>query len=187
MGRITGIPLNEDSGALCSDFRVGKQAQKDMDISLYDLLPQFFPPLPRGVTPRSDRRDSLRKTCLVVAGLARACAAAVFSAPGRLEAAGLECSLFIDHASGTVLHRHGDCATRVTPMSTFKVPLALMGFDAGILTGPGQPVWQYRAEFNAPERTRKPVDPTIWGAGINPLVFPGIDAKAWASGFPSAM
>jgi hypothetical protein len=33
-----GIPLSEDSGALCREFAREKQAQKDMDISLYQLF-----------------------------------------------------------------------------------------------------------------------------------------------------
>jgi len=74
----------------------------------------------------------------------------------------VECTLLVDQASGNVLLRDGTCDQRVTPMSTFKVPLALMGFDAGILTGPHAPLWQYREEFKAPKRARKAVDPTIW-------------------------
>jgi hypothetical protein len=30
-----GIPLSEDSGAVCREFAAEKQAHKDMDISLY--------------------------------------------------------------------------------------------------------------------------------------------------------
>lgn len=82
--------------------------------------------------------------------------------PVRGEAAVLECTLLVDHATGETLIREGDCDHRVTPMSTFKVPLALMGFDAGILKGPHEPVWQYRKEFDGPKRAQKPVDPTIW-------------------------
>lgn len=104
----------------------------------------------------------MRKTCLAVATFGLASISAFLGTAGRLDAAGLTCSLFIDHASGAVLQRRGECATRVTPMSTFKVPLALMGFDAGILTGPDKPVWKYKTEFNAPKRARKPVDPTVW-------------------------
>jgi hypothetical protein len=35
---MLGIPLSEDSGALCKEFPAEKQAQKDMDISLYHLF-----------------------------------------------------------------------------------------------------------------------------------------------------
>jgi beta-lactamase class D len=46
--------------------------------------------------------------------------------------AGAICTLVTDPA-GTVIHEEGDCDRRVTPASTFKVPLAVMGFDAGFL------------------------------------------------------
>ena len=104
----------------------------------------------------------MRKTCLVLAASAVACLAGLFGGANATQAAALECTLLVDHASGTVLRRDGECDHRVTPMSTFKVPLALMGFDSGILVGPHEPLWQYRAEFDAPKRARKAVDPTVW-------------------------
>jgi beta-lactamase class D len=75
-----------------------------------------------------------------------------------------ECTLIIDLSTGKVQHRDGICDRRVTPMSTFKLPLALIGFDAGILQGNHEPIWRYRKEFGGPARVRKPVDPTIWQA-----------------------
>jgi beta-lactamase class D len=51
---------------------------------------------------------------------------------------------------------------RFSPASTFKVPLALIGYDAGILSDEHTPSWDYRPEFNAVKRDRKRVDPTIW-------------------------
>ena len=50
------------------------------------------------------------------------------------------CTIVADQASGQVLLERGDCRTRVTPASTFKVALAAMGFDAGLLQSPGRPV-----------------------------------------------
>jgi beta-lactamase class D len=88
--------------------------------------------------------------------------ASLFAGANSARAEIVECTLLIDQASGETLLRDGACDRRVTPMSTFKVPLALMGFDAGILTGPHAPLWQYRDEFKAPKRARKAVDPTIW-------------------------
>ncbi|MFF7706515.1 penicillin-binding transpeptidase domain-containing protein [Pseudomonas sp. NPDC007930] len=41
------------------------------------------------------------------------------------------CTLITDASSGQVLQHTGDCTTRVTPASTFKLALSLMGFDAG--------------------------------------------------------
>jgi beta-lactamase class D len=43
------------------------------------------------------------------------------------------CTVIADAATGLVLLEEGDCRTRVTPASTFKVALAVMGYDAGFL------------------------------------------------------
>jgi beta-lactamase class D len=37
-----------------------------------------------------------------------------------------------------------DCAKRRSPASTFKIPLALMGFDAKILQDENHPKWEYK-------------------------------------------
>jgi beta-lactamase class D len=74
----------------------------------------------------------------------------------------IECTVILDQETGSAIVRTGTCDERFTPMSTFKVPLALMGYDAGILKDQHQPRWDYDAKFDAPKRARKPVDPTIW-------------------------
>lgn len=88
---------------------------------------------------------------------------AVFPAsPARSAPDVIECTLTIDQESGAALVRTGTCDARFTPMSTFKIPLALMGYDAGVLKDRHTPRWDYDAKFDAPKRARKPVDPTIW-------------------------
>lgn len=74
----------------------------------------------------------------------------------------IECTLIVDAGSGATLLRDGTCDRRVSPASTFKVPLALMGYDSDILADEHSPRWDYRPEFNAVKRDHKPVDPTIW-------------------------
>lgn len=59
------------------------------------------------------------------------------------------CLLVAEPATGRVLADEGDCSTQRSPASTFKVALALMGFDAGILKGAETPLWD-RPE-DAPE------------------------------------
>lgn len=54
------------------------------------------------------------------------------------------CTLILSTETGTVLHEEGDCATRVTPASTFKIALAVMGYDAGFLTSATRPVLPYQ-------------------------------------------
>ncbi|RWL20052.1 MULTISPECIES: class D beta-lactamase [Mesorhizobium] len=74
----------------------------------------------------------------------------------------VECTLILDAASGETLYRQGVCDQRFSPASTFKVPLSLIGYDAGILIDEHTPAWDYKAEFNAVKRDQKTVDPTIW-------------------------
>ncbi|MDX8434091.1 class D beta-lactamase [Mesorhizobium abyssinicae] len=85
--------------------------------------------------------------------------------PMRAQSAPLgavECTLIQDSASGDTLYRDGVCDQRFSPASTFKVPLALIGYDAGVLTDEHTPSWDYKPEFNAVKRDRKTVDPTVW-------------------------
>ncbi|RWN66375.1 MAG: class D beta-lactamase [Mesorhizobium sp.] len=74
----------------------------------------------------------------------------------------VECTLILDAASGETLYRQGVCDQRFSPASTFKVPLSLIGYDAGILIDEHTPAWDYKPEFNAVKRDQKTVDPTIW-------------------------
>jgi len=85
--------------------------------------------------------------------------------PMRAQSAPLtdvECTLIVDAASGEALYRDGVCDQRFSPASTFKVPLALIGYDAVILSNERTPSWDYQPEFKAVKRDQKAVDPTIW-------------------------
>ena len=52
---------------------------------------------------------------------------------------------FIARENGHTLQSKGDCNTAYTPQSTFKIPLSLMGFDAGLLHDDSHPVWSLPA------------------------------------------
>ncbi|MDG2535324.1 class D beta-lactamase [Sphingomonas sp. HITSZ_GF] len=96
--------------------------------------------------------------------------AALAGFPGTAEAVGaqrkLRATVVLDAASGRALHRSGACATRFTPCSTFKVPLALMGFDSGVLIDAHHPAWDYDPKRHAAHRDveRARTDPTRWEA-----------------------
>lgn len=80
--------------------------------------------------------------------------------PARAET---QCFLLTDAATGTVLERNGDCEAEVTPASTFKVPLAVMGFDADILTDADHPSWPYQEGFpDWIEDWKTDVTPRYW-------------------------
>jgi beta-lactamase class D len=86
---------------------------------------------------------------------------AIVGAPA-IAAEPLACTVILDGRSGDVLLREGTCDQRLAPFSTFKLPLAVMGYDAGILVNDVTPRWEWHAGLTAPERDHKPVDPTIW-------------------------
>lgn len=74
------------------------------------------------------------------------------------------CTLIADASDGRHLLEQGDCATRVTPASTFKIPLAVMGFDAGVIKdahAPRLPFKKGYADWGG-EEWRQPTDPERW-------------------------
>ncbi len=93
-----------------------------------------------------------------------ACAVLAVSAimlPGVARAE-VNCTVVLDEADGKVIYRKGSCKERFAPQSTFKLPLAIIGYDAGILIDEHSPRWDYQAKFDRPERERKATDPTTW-------------------------
>ncbi|MBS7541726.1 class D beta-lactamase [Ancylobacter oerskovii] len=74
------------------------------------------------------------------------------------------CTALADVATGKVLKQDGPgCEQRVSPASTFKIPIALMGYDAGILKDAHQPSWPYKPGYPAWRKEWKAdVDPTYW-------------------------
>ncbi len=61
----------------------------------------------------------------------------------------IRCTVIIDEDSGNTLYRQGACDQGFYPQSTFKLPLAMMGYDAGILTDAQNPRWKYQTKFGA--------------------------------------
>jgi beta-lactamase class D len=74
------------------------------------------------------------------------------------------CTIIADAETGTVLREEGDCRTRVTPASTFKIPLSLMGFDAGILTDANNPALPFKEGYAdwGGENWKQPTTPLNW-------------------------
>lgn len=76
-------------------------------------------------------------------------AACLLAWPG-LAHAETACTLLMEAETGTIVHRQGDkCEERIGPASTFKLVLAVIGFDAGILKNASEPAWPYKAEYGA--------------------------------------
>lgn len=73
------------------------------------------------------------------------------------------CTLISDAKSGVVLLEEGDCISRVTPASTFKIPLAVMAYDANILTDAHSPVMVFRkGDPDWGVNWKSDTDPTSW-------------------------
>lgn len=89
-----------------------------------------------------------------------ACIAAF--APQEAMAQSRECAVILDASSGAAILRRGTCDRRLSPASTFKTVLSLIGFDAGILKDVHEPKLPYKPDVKAPARDRKAVDPETW-------------------------
>ncbi len=69
----------------------------------------------------------------------------------------------MDPGARASAYREGAVDVRTTPASTFKIPLALMGFDSGLLTDADHPVWAYQDSYREtrPE-VRTDISPRSW-------------------------
>ncbi|MEP3438165.1 MAG: class D beta-lactamase [Hoeflea sp.] len=74
------------------------------------------------------------------------------------------CTVIADARTGEILLEQGDCRSRVTPASTFKVALSLIGFDAGFLTGTNAPVLAFKPGYPdwGGANWTQPTDPERW-------------------------
>lgn len=78
-------------------------------------------------------------------------------------AAAPQCTVLADAASGRVLLREGQCATRYAPMSTFKIAISLMGYDSGVLRDVHTPRLPFRAGYvDWNPAWRSDTDPAYW-------------------------
>lgn len=74
------------------------------------------------------------------------------------------CTIVADAATGKAVLHEGKCDERVTPASTFKLALAVMGFDHGFLKDEHTPVEHFRRgdpDWGG-QAWRQPVDPALW-------------------------
>ncbi|MFG1461388.1 class D beta-lactamase [Xanthobacter sp. DSM 24535] len=102
-----------------------------------------------------------RRTCFLAAGLMLAAFAA---APAQ---AAEDCLLVTELRSAQVAAKQGLCASRHSPASTFKIALALMGYDSGILQSATAPVFTTEPGLAQGEGAQKetwagPQTPQAW-------------------------
>ncbi len=73
------------------------------------------------------------------------------------------CTIIARADTGKALIQEGPCEVRSSPASSFKIPLALMGSDAGILTGKHSPAWLYQDAYKTWNADwKKTTDPASW-------------------------
>lgn len=73
------------------------------------------------------------------------------------------CTAVADANSGRLLVEQGDCTREVTPASTFKIAISLMGYDAGVLRTEHDPVLPFKPGYvDWRPSWRQPTDPARW-------------------------
>jgi beta-lactamase class D len=73
------------------------------------------------------------------------------------------CTAVADAASGVVVKQEGACDRPVTPASTFKIALSLMGYDSGYLVDEHLPALPFHEGYVAWDPSWKATtDPTSW-------------------------
>jgi beta-lactamase class D len=103
----------------------------------------------------------MRKTVIRSLLPALALALATAAAPASARTV---CTAIADAASGAMLLKQGDCGNRVTPASTFKIALSLMGYDSGFLKDVHTPTLPFQPGYTdaGGEEWRKDTDPERW-------------------------
>jgi beta-lactamase class D len=75
----------------------------------------------------------------------------------------LDCTVMADAATGASVVSEGRCDQRVSPLSTFKIAISLMGFDGGVLRDAHTPYLPYKARYASPNPAwRHGTDPASW-------------------------
>jgi beta-lactamase class D len=70
---------------------------------------------------------------------------------------------FIAKEHNVILQKDGDCSKRYSPCSSFKIALALMGYDTGVLKDETHPEWRFKPEYEAfLDSWKNPQNPTTW-------------------------
>lgn len=70
---------------------------------------------------------------------------------------------FIASENNNIIYQEGDCDTRYTPASTFKIAISLMGFDTGILIDETHPTWDFKPDYvDWLDRWKQPHNPKLW-------------------------
>jgi beta-lactamase class D len=90
-------------------------------------------------------------------------AATILASAGGAAAADNICTVLADASTGEILSQQGECDRRQPPASTFKLPIALMGYDAGFLKDEHDPTLPFKEGYpDWVESWRTDTDPAAW-------------------------
>jgi len=153
---------NDKLGALAEGPAPRANTTPASSIPEYRGMLQKHAPAPAPHSSPQKKTDNMRNRVLQVAATA---AAVLFSAP--FATAHELCTLIADADadSGKVLLQRGPaCSERVTPASTFKLAISLMGYDAGVLKDAAQPALPYQAGYPdwGGDAWRRDITPATW-------------------------
>jgi beta-lactamase class D len=88
---------------------------------------------------------------------------AVCALPAAGAQSRIDCTVVADAASGKYLVHKGRCDRRVTPASTFKIAISLMGYDSGVLQDEHAPLLPFQQGYlDWLPAWRIPTDPSRW-------------------------
>lgn len=88
---------------------------------------------------------------------------AVLAAAPLTHAATATCTLMAEGSTDKTLKEEGDCNVSSAPMSTFKLAISLMGYDAGVLQDEHQPVWSFKVGYvDWREEWKQDINPAMW-------------------------
>jgi len=74
-----------------------------------------------------------------------------------------ETSCFVIAENNYIIKKAGNCDKRWSPCSTFKIAIALMGYDSEILINEALPEWNYKPEYiGLMKRWKQPHNPSLW-------------------------
>lgn len=73
------------------------------------------------------------------------------------------CTVLLDNTTNQIIRAEGSCEKQYSPASTFKVALALMGYDAGVLIDEHEPAWPFKEGYIVnKDNDKQTTDPTSW-------------------------
>ena len=89
---------------------------------------------------------------------------AIISLFGVVNAVIADTACFIAQTNGKIIKQEGNCNTRHSPCSTFKIALSVMGYNEGILIDKTHPKWPYKPEYFivSSKICQQAINPTTW-------------------------